>query len=310
MPRIIIDEFEIYLRTECGLSRNTICAYTDDIKEFLDFVGDKEYIIHLIIYKSDLLSLIENFIKHLENKRFKDTSVRRKYMAIRSFCHFLISLGRLDPNILNMLNSVRVERKTHDVLEPSDVDVLISTAKNRAPSSRAINVHRDVAIVLTLYHSGLRVSELCDLNLDDINFTRREIRVKGKGGRDRIVPTTKECIEAILKYSNSYSFHRGNRHCENAVFVDSKGLRITRRAVSDMLILLSRRAGIKHVTAHTLRRTCATFLVNNGVDLELVQVFLGHRDLSTTQSYVVINYDKLAKTHNRCHPFGEKYEIQ
>jgi integrase/recombinase XerD len=202
-----------------------------------------------------------------------------------------------------MHNSVRVERKTHDVLEPQDVDAFISIIRSRTPLSRTTNICRDVAIVLILYHSGLRVSELCNLHLDDINFTRIGIWVRGKGGRDRFVPTTKECIKAIQTYVNL-----DRQSDTDIVFVKSDGQRITRRAVTDMLTSLSCRAGIKHTNSHMLRRSCATLLMKRGVDLELVQLLLGHQNLSTTQAYLTVDHDWLMKIHRKCHPFGEKNE--
>ncbi len=290
----VIDGFERYIKTELCLSQETLSAYIRDVKEFLDFVGTKEL----------TARLIETFINHLRQRGLKSTTIRRKCMSIRCLCHHLISLGRLDSNILSTLDSIRIDRRTTDALESKDVDALVATVENRVPLLRANNILRDVSIILTLYHSGLRVSELCSLNINNINFARREIRVKGKGGRERIVPTTPECIKAIEAYLD---FDR--RFDTEAVFVKANGQRITRRAVSDMLLLSSYKAGIKHTTAHVLRRTCATELMNNGVDLELVQALLGHQHLFTTQAYLAISYDQLAEIHRQYHPFGEKHEV-
>lgn len=288
----IINEFEKYIRTECGLSPNTISAYVRDIKEFLDFIGTPKL----------TAPLIETFINHLKQQQLKSTTIRRKCMSVRCLCHHLISLGHLDPNILETINSIRTERNKPDVLDSKDVDALVSTVEKRLSTCGADNVRRNVAVILTLYHSGLRVSELCGLNLDDINIIRREIRVGGKGSRDRIVPTTQECIEAIEKYLDSRE-----QSDIKAVFIKSNRQRITRRGISDMLTSLSRRAGVKHTTSHTLRRSCATSLMENGMDLECVQALLGHQHLSTTETYLVVNDDRLKDIHTRCHPFGGEY---
>ena len=294
MLELALDEFETYIRTELGLSKETLSAYLRDAREFLDFIGIQKL----------TAKLIEEFVSHLRGRGLKQTTIRRKYMSVRCLCHHLISRGGLDPNILGMVDSVRINRRTPDALEHEAVDALVAAVEKRAPVYRATNVRRDVAIVLTLYHSGLRVSELCNMNLTDVNPTRREIRVRGKGGRDRIVPTTHRCIKVISDYLDL------DRNSDtDAVFVKSDGQRITRRAISDMLMSLSRRAGVKHTTAHMLRRTCATSLMNSGVDLELVQTMLGHRHLSTTQAYLAVSYNRLADVHRRCHPFGEEYEV-
>lgn len=294
MSTSAVDGFETYVRTELGLSPETILAYARDAKEFLDFIGIQKI----------TAQLIEIFISQLKRKGLKSTTIRRKYMSIRCLCHHLISLGFLDPNILGMIDSVRISRRIPNALDFRAVDDLISTLGKNVPVLRAANVRRNVAIVLTLYHSGLRVSELCGLNLLDINFDRKEMKVRGKGGRDRVVPTTQKCIQAIKEY-----LHSDRESITDAVFVKSNGQRLTRRAVSDMLMSLSRRAGVEHTTSHMLRRSCATSLMNRGMDLDLVRSLLGHKHLSTTQTYLAISYDRLAEIHKSCHPFGEKYAI-
>lgn len=293
MSSLTMNGFDTYIRTELGLSEATLTAYKKDVQEFLDFVGAQQLTAHSI----------EVFLSHLRYKKLKATTVRRKYMSIRCFCHHLSSLGLLDHNIIDTIDPVRVERKTSNALESEAVDVLVAAVESRVPTCRATNIRRDVAIILMLYHSGLRASELCCLNFEDVNFSRREIRVRGKGNRDRVVPTTHKCIDSIKSY-----IHTDRISSINAIFVNSNGQRITRRAISDMLTRLSRSVGIKHTTAHTLRRSCATSLMDRGVDLDLVQALLGHQNLSTTQSYLVTNIDKLKTVHKRCHPLGEKNE--
>jgi len=289
MHESIMGEFKTYVRDELGLSQKTIVAYGYDVQEFLQFTGQKDV----------TAQLIEDFMGHLQRTGLKSTSIRRKCMSIRCLCNHLISLNRLDPNTLKMIDSVRVEKEIPDVLESQDVDALLSAVQNRTPVCRTNNIRRDVAIILTLYHSGLRAEELCSLNMSDLNFARRTIKVKGKGGRDRIVPTTSQCIEALQKYINS-----DRKTTANAIFVKSDGERLTRRAVSNMLMALSCRAGIKNTTAHTLRRTCATQLMNRGMDLELIQNLLGHQNLSTTESYLSVNLSKIKDIHANCHPYG------
>lgn len=287
----MISGFKTYISTELGLSSETLSAYIRDGQEFIDFIGAQKL----------TAQSIEAFLNNLRHRGCKPTTVRRKCMSIRCLCSHLISLGLLDPNTLNMIDSVRVNRRTPDALEPKDVNALVAAVEKRLPVCRATNIRRDIAIVLTLYHSGLRISELCSLNLKDINIPRREIRVMGKGGRERVIPTTPRCIEAIQKY-----FDLERRSGTKAVFVKSNGQRITRRAVSDMLTSLSRRAGVQHTTAHMLRRSCATSLMNRGMDLELIQILLGHRHLSTTQTYLSISSDRLKRIHQFYHPFGNK----
>lgn len=284
-----MDEFKIYLLTELGLGQSTISAYMKDVEGFLNFIEAQEL----------TALLIEKFTHHLREIGLKPTTIRRKYMSIRCFCNHLISSGRLNSNILESLDPIRVERSQSDVLEPKSVDALVATLESGISVCRTTHVRRNVAIVLVLYHCGLRVSELCGLNIEDINFARRQLRVLGKGRRERMVPVSHECIDAIQLYlKTDHNFDT------NAVFIKSDGQRLTRRAVSDMLLSLSRRAGVKHTTSHTLRRSCATSLMNRGVDLELVQSLLGHQNLGTTQTYLAVSHDRLKNIHARFHPFG------
>lgn len=291
---MLLERFRVYVETELGLSPETLLAYTKDVEEFLAFIGAQELTAHTI----------DQFASHLLCRGVKEPTARRKIMSIRCFCHHLISLGELKRDILEAIPQFRKGRTIPDALDSSDINKLISTLLSNRTSAGTNNVCRNVAIVLILARSGLRVSELCNLNLKDINPNRRTIRVRGKGGRDRIVPTTQECIDAIDEYVVT---HRSSH--TNAIFVREDGERITRRNVSDMLMNLSRRAGIKHTTPHTLRRTCATMLMNNGMDVELVQTLLGHQHISTTQAYLATNDDRLTAVHRKCHPLGAEYAI-
>ena len=287
-----IEDFARYVDTELGLSTETLSAYQRDVQKFLDFIGANQL----------TPLLIDMFISRLHESGMKPATVRRNCMSIRCFCHFLVGIGHLDKEIHKMIDPVRVDRKTPDAIESDDVDTLVSVVEKRLPASRATNVRRDIAIILILYRSGLRVSELCNLDLKDINRSRRDIRVMGKGRVERMVPTTARCMDAIYDYIDT---DRSSN--TNAVFVKFDGSRITRRSVGDMLKTASNTAGIKHTTPHLLRRSCATELMNRGVDLELIQSLLGHRHLSTTQAYLSISQDRLQRIHKSCHPFGEEH---
>ncbi len=291
MAKDILKGFEQYVKVELGLSGATFLAYRRDVLEFLDFIGDE----------SLSIPHIDEFIKSLRVRQLQSSTIRRKYMSIRCLCHHLISCNKLNANVVNTTQSVRVERKKPYVLEDHQVSNLLLVMESCPSSPRTINVRRNVAIILTLYHSGLRASELCGLDICDINSDRRELRVQGKGNRDRVVPTTRTCLDAIRDYVD---FDRRTK--TDAVFVQGNGSRITRRSVGGMLLSLSRRAGTELVTPHLLRRTCATQLVRRGMDMEFVRMILGHQHISTTQDYVAVDSKHLFNVHKICHPFGEK----
>ncbi len=267
--------FDRYIRTELCLSALTIVAYKKDVEEFFTFIGEQ----------SLNAQIIEKFISSLFVKNLKTTTIRRKCMSIRCLCHHLISNGLVDPKTIDSIDSVRIERGKPSVISNEDVHSLVSTMEKSAPTTGKFNIYRNIAIILVLYYSGIRVSELCGLNISDIDLDHRHIKVRGKGGHDRIVPITTECVEAIKRYM-SMCRPMSPGFSSTAMFVKSNRYRITRRTVSDMIMSLSRRAGLQHITAHTLRGSCATFLMENGMELELVQALLGHRSLSTTQTYL------------------------
>lgn len=294
MSSSLIEGFDVYIQTELGLSKSTIEAYTRDVQEFISFIRDKKL----------TACLVEQFVQHLRWQKLQPTTIRRKCMSVRCLCHHLISLGKIDNNTLAMIDPIRTERKKPNALEPQDVDALVATVENRTPVCRATNIRRDVAIILTLYHSGLRVSELCSLSLPDVNFVNRLARVKGKGGTERVVPITHRCAEAMQEY-----LKQERKSTDSAMFVKTNGQRVTRRAVSHMITTLSHRANVAHTTPHTLRRSCATSLVDRGVDLDLVQSLLGHQSLETTQAYLATSNDKLVRVHKKYHPFGDNNEF-
>lgn len=288
MMAYLSQSFESYILVELGLSRATLEAYNRDVSEFLLFAKNYEL----------TTQLLEDFIKYLRRNNLKDTTIRRKCMSIRCWYKYLISLGKINPTILDCVNPVSVEKGEVNVIKSDGVRSLLSLCGG-------FNIRRDVAILSILYHSGLRVSELCQLNITDVNLNQRTMRIKGKGCQQRIVPISKECVKIIQDYLSSKKLST-----TDALFIDKNNSRITRRAVTDMITRLSRRAGIKHTTAHTLRKSCATTLLSNGMELELVQNLLGHKDLSTTQHYLSVDLERLKKVHKQCHPLGAGYEIQ
>lgn len=291
MNQTDLDEFGVYIITELGLSQKTFRAYKKDVQDFLQFKGKLPLTV----------ATITNFVDSLSSNGLKSTSVRRKYMAVRCFCRHLISRNQLDSEILDYIDPVHVSKEQHNVLDHSDFQTILTTLEKIASTPRNNNVCRNVAIILTLYYSGLRVSELCNLDLQDVKLSKREMIVKGKGGRYRIVPITYECASAIQNYLTN----RPNVDT-NALFITQTGSRVSRRAVSNMLTTLAYKAGIKHITAHTMRRSCATSLLHQGIELELIRQLLGHKNLCTTQDYLLIDNAKLIDIHSRCHPTGAK----
>lgn len=289
---MIPDGFETYMRTELGLSQNTITGYLRDIRDFVSFCGSTNNI---------SLFSIERFVIRLRDMQLSRATIRRKCMSIRCLVRHMVSLGQISADLLEMLTPIRSPKgANHNALHDKDVDVLLDNLRSRIRPGRADYVCRNIAIVLTLYDSGLRVSELCGLNVSDVDTKKRSILVRGKGGRDRVVPTTHRCAKAINDYvSNNRST------ATDALFVKTNGNRITR---NDVYCVLTS-GGANAITPHSLRRGCATTLIERGVDIELIQKLLGHQHVSATEAYLCVDGNRLAEVHKRCHPFGAKHEV-
>jgi len=280
--------FKAYVSIELGLAEETLIAYVRDVTGFLSFNDDRTF----------TARSVEDYVRHLFGLGLRASTVRRKCMSVRCFYRFLADKGKLDEQELFLIDPIRVHRENLPSLEPDELDRLLVVALVPA---RGTNALRNRAIVHALFGSGLRVSELCGLNLGDCHLDQRWARVKGKGARERIVPLSAECVEAIAAYLAERG--HGNRGRTDALFIQGDtNERLTRRAVSNMITALSQRAGVRHTTSHTLRRTCATWLLRRGVDLGQVQRLLGHSSLSSTQVYLNTSPERLAEICRRCHP--------
>jgi len=276
--------FKAYVSIELGLAEETLIAYVRDVTEFLSFNGDRTF----------SARSVEDYVGHLFGLGLRASTVRRKCMSVRCFYRFLADKGKLDEQELFLIDPIRVRRENLPSLEPDELERLLAAA-------RGTNAARNRAIIHALFGSGLRVSELCGLNLGDCHLDQRWAGVKGKGARERIVPLSAECVEAIAAYVAKRGHGEGGR--TDALFIQGNtNERLTRRAVSNMITALSCRAGVRHTTSHTLRRTCATSLLRRGIDLGQVQRLLGHSSLSSTQVYLNTSPERLAEMCRRCHP--------
>ncbi len=262
--------FEIYLRTEAGLSELTIQAYLYDIKQYLDSVDGDPF----------SSCLLDEFISKIQNSH-KPNTVKRKQMSVRSFYHYLISNDLIDENVLAGITSLKSEESEIRILNQQEIKKLLDSLSGP-------NKIRDRAMILLMYQSGLRASEVCTLRVVDVLWGSASIRVTGKGRVDRMIPMCQECQDALAPCVKESSGER--------VFS------VSRHAVTDMIRRTGNRAGIKHATPHGLRHTCATSLMNSGMPIEMIQSILGHSDLSTTQKYLKTSSQRLKEVHGICHP--------
>ncbi len=287
----LLKDFLSYLKNERGYSDHTLRAYEKDIGDFLEFlkVDPARIDIHEI----------RSYISHLSSKGLQKTSISRCLSSIRSFFRYLHREGYIKKNPAKLISHPRVPKKLPSFLTVDDVFNLIETTDNPEAVDDFIRV-RDRAILEVLYGSGLRVSELTGLNMEDINLKEGIIRAKGKGKKERLVPIGKKAIEALKGYLS----HRIKRVKDSdALFINRMGKRLSSRTVHRIVVKYAGILGLlSKIGPHTLRHSFATHLLQAGADLRVIQELLGHSSLSTTQRYTHIDAAHLIEVYERAHP--------
>jgi len=294
----LILEFIAKLEHEKGFSVHTLRAYHKDLLQFDTFLKDEKRnnlkdINHLLLRK---------FLAILRSKDYRKTTIARKLASIRSFFKFLIRGGELVSNPFEMLRTPKQEKNLPHFLSISDMDLLLKT-----PDCSNVMGLRDMAILETLYSTGIRVSELVGLDENDIDFFGGMIKVQGKGKKERLVPIGSHAVKAINEYVDSK--YKGKKNERNKVsrseplFLNKFGGRLTARSVARSLDKYLKVSGVNLLTSpHTFRHSFATHLLDKGADLRAVQELLGHSNLSTTQVYTHITTERLKSVYEKSHP--------
>lgn len=280
-----IEKFIRYLEIEKNYSKHTIFSYRLDLEDFHKFLGDAA------LEKVDYL-VLRKYLAVLKEKNLKSRSVSRRLSALRSFFKFLIREGYLKTNPITTISSPKQEKHLPLFLTEDEVSKLIEVVPTK--DERGL---RDRAVLETFYSTGIRVSELVGLSLEDIDFIGGIIKVLGKGRKERIVPIGDTAIKAIRAYLEE------RKAQSEALFLNKSRKRITDRGIRNIVEKYIRLASIKHgVSCHTLRHSFATHLLNRGADLRSVQELLGHVNLSTTQIYTHLTTDRLKSVYDKAHP--------
>lgn len=284
----LIPEFLGHLKTERNYSPHTLSNYERDLKFLLNFVKDK---------KIDR-SAAREYLLALEKKRYSRRSIARKLSSARSFFRFLRREKHIDKNPFENLLTPKLPRKLPNFLYPEELKSLLDAPVLKDPRGL-----RDRAILEVLYGTGLRVTEIRSMNLNDVDFDEGEIKVLGKGSKERIVLFGSHARGALEKYLKEGRPKLLSGKISPAVFVNRRGGRLTSRSVERLIVHYSKKAGLtKKVTPHTLRHSFATHLLSGGADLRMVQELLGHVSLSTTQVYTHITKERLKEVYDSAHP--------
>lgn len=279
-----VGEFLRYLTIEKGASSNTIRSYRSDLEQFRSFLSRQDGVPLTAVDGR----VIRSYLAWLHGRGLERVSIARQLASIRSCFRFLTRRGVVARNPGREVTAPRLPRKLVSFLPVDETEALLAQ-----PIARA----RDRAILELLYASGLRVSELTGLDLDDVDRERGTVRVSGKGDRERIVPFGSAAGDAL----RAYVAERGD--VPGALFRNARGRRLSVRSVHTIVRARSRVAGItRRVSPHTLRHTFATHMLDAGADLRLIQDLLGHSRLSTTQRYTHVSTDQLMRVYDAAHP--------
>jgi integrase/recombinase XerC len=296
-----LEQFLQHLQYERGVSHHTLRNYASDLAQFRSYMQKVGSGAEIEVREIDRLTLRE-WMAEL-HKGHKKTSVARKLASLRTFFQFLMREGVLDANPAKLVATPKIERKLPGHLSIEDAIRFIETPDTNTDLGR-----RDRAIIEFLYATGMRVGELVGLNLRDIDFREKLVRVTGKRKKQRIVPFGEPSLRALMHYiAETRPAFLNNcppaLRDDQAVFLNYQGTRITTRSVGRMIEKYIRQcSNIHDISPHSLRHTFATHLLGQGADLRDIQELLGHALLSTTQIYTQVSMEKMIEVYDRAHP--------
>lgn len=296
----MIDRFLEYLRVQRNASQHTLRAYRKDLEEFRIYCGDTN---------PDNIEMIDvrGFVSEkIVSGRSKSTA-SRKLATLRSFLNYLYEEGYVKANVARLVSSPKTAKPLPKFLSVDDAFTLV-----QAPEGIGNMPVRDRAILELLYASGLRVSEVEALKVEDVNIKEGLVKAKGKGMKERIVPIGDKAIEALKSYIVERTLFRkkkGRGVTTNALFMNRSGDALSERQIRRIVVKYARKIGIEGaIGPHTLRHTFATHLLTSGADLRVIQEMLGHASLSTTQRYTHLDIAHLLEVYDKAHPLAEDKE--
>lgn len=285
-----LDKFLRYLEAQRGASPHTIRAYRKDIETFLDAHGG-----------GTDLSDVRGFVASEIGKGHKKSTASRRLASLRSFFRFLHREGLLKANPAKLVSSPKLPKPLPRFLSVDEAFSLVEK-----PKGIGFLAARDRAILELLYSSGLRVSEVAGLDLDDLNARERLVKARGKGRKERIVPVGRKALEALKSYILERTLQKRG---DKALFLNRNGARLTDRSIRRIVLKYSRLLAMSgRVSPHTIRHSFATHLLQSGADLRVIQELLGHSSLSTTQKYTHLDITHLMDVYDKAHPMANEEE--
>jgi integrase/recombinase XerC len=288
-----LSEFLDFLRYERNASAHTIAGYRRDLGQFLNYLDENE----LALRRVDNVH-IRGFMADLHERRLKKSTLARKLAAVRSFYQFGVKKKWVAENPAKVVATPKQEKHIPSFLSEEEMANFLEVP----PSKRPLDL-RDKAVLELLYATGIRVSELAGMNLEDVSFAERLIRVRGKGKKERLVPFGRVAEERLRAYQAARRQLLQERIGEKAMFVNYQGGRITTRSVERIVDKYIRLTAVKRkISPHSLRHSFASHLLSRGADLRVIQELLGHESLATTQKYTHLDLGRLMDVYRKSHP--------
>ena len=277
-----ISDYLNYLEMGRGLSKNTILAYENDLIALFDFLSEQNIENLQEIKRKDFSA----YTKHLARKEINPSSITRKIASIKGFFKYLCNKRIIKTNPAVSLNSPKLPKRLPKVLNITEIDKILSSNLNE----------KEYAIVELLYSAGIRVSELTELELKNIDFNQRIIKVFGKGSKERIIPITTKCTTVLKNYLKKRELISLKFNSKPFLFLEENGTKTTRQKVYKIIHNLGKKID-KDISPHTIRHSFATHLLERGADLRVVQELLGHSSIVTTQLYTHISKKTLREVY-------------
>ena len=294
-----IEDYENYLMFERRMAKNTTSSYIRDLEHYATYLEEERKVYRVDdITKQD----IETYLEYLNKNNYTTTSLARKLTAIKNFHKFLLAVNRLPNDVAITLERPKLRKSLPNVLTVDEVDKLLNI-NTITPFD-----YRNKAMLELLYGTGLRISEMLDLKLTDVDFENCIVRCFGKGSKERIVPIGEYIIDSLTSYLN-YGRNQllNKKKISDYLFLNSRGDRISRFSFFKILKKLLREKEIKKdVSPHSLRHSFATHMLENGADLRSIQELLGHSDIATTRIYTHITNKKVENDYIEYHPRSKK----
>lgn len=295
----VIQLFKTYLDTEKGYSEHTITSYIDDMYTLIHFLDNEQF--------GDVLTVsprIARFYVASLHEHYTPTSIARKISSIRSFYNYLVKESLMKSNPFRDVELPKKEKRLPKFIYPDEIEALLKSINTKDYYGK-----RNLLIMEFLYGTGVRVSELCGIELSDIDYGEGLVLIHGKGSKDRYVPLHENLVHLLREYviMTREDFYKKSDKKTNRLFLNNRGTPLTPRGVRLVVnkVIENSKESLK-ISPHTLRHTFATHLLNNGADLRSVQELLGHSHLSSTQIYTQVTKEKLKENYLQAHPRAKR----